>query len=109
MALASVAEGTQVAVVGTEHTLHTNTTVHTFVLVTDTGAMVTSDIVELRIYTIARSGGTERLAYSVVYAHTQSAPMKYSIPVPSDISLRATLKQTAGTARSFPWKVLRLD
>ena len=109
MALAVVASGTQAATVGTEHTLATSTTGKTYVLVVDTGAMAAGDILELRIYTIVLAAGTERLAYIVVYAHAQSDPQKYSIPVPANISFKATLKQTAGTGRSYPWSVLSLD
>lgn len=101
-----IAEGTQVAVIATEHTLATDTTNKNYVLVVDTGAMVLIDILELRIYTIVLSAGTERLAYIAIYSHVQGEPQKYSVPVPADISFKATLKQTAGTGRSFPWKVL---
>lgn len=104
----SIASGTQTAVVNTEHTLATDTTNQTYVLVVDTANLVNGDTLELRIYTIALTAGTERLAYTATYSHAQGDPMKYSVPVPADISLKATLKQVAGTARSFPWKLLSL-
>lgn len=108
----SEASGTQTAVINTEHTLSTLTTNKTFVFVVDTGAMTQAsgvfDVVELRIYTIALTAGTERLAYIATYEGAQGSPIKYSVPVPADISFKATLKQTAGTGRAFPWKVLSL-
>lgn len=108
----SVASGTQAAVVGTEHTLVTDTTNKVYVLVVDTAALTvtsgTADELELHIYTICLSGGTERQAYSVTYFGTQGSPMKYSPPVPADISFKATLKLTTGASRNFPWKVLSL-
>lgn len=103
-----IASGTQSATVSTEHDLATDTTNHTFVLVTDCGSLATGDVLELRIYTKVLSGGTERLAYVVVYSHTQADPIKYSVPVPANVHLRATLKQVAGTGRSFPWALLAL-
>ncbi len=95
--------------VGTEHTLATSVTGKTYVLCVDCGAMVNGDILELRLLTKVLSGGTSRLAYYVVYAHIQGQPQKYSVPVPANIELVATLKQTAGTARSYPWSLLSLD
>lgn len=105
----SIGSGTQTATIGTEHTLGSaDTTNKTYVLVVDTAAMVALDVLELRVYTIALTAGTERLAYFQVYRDTQNEPMKYSVPVPADISCKATLKQTAGTGRAFPWKLLSL-
>jgi hypothetical protein len=91
-----------------EITLATDTTNKTYVLVVDCAAMALGDILELRMYTKALTGGAEGLAYSVVYAHAQADPIKYSPPVPADISFKATLLQPVGTARAFPWKVLSL-
>lgn len=108
----SIASGTQSATVTTEHTLATDTSNKTFVLVVDAAALTVAsgvaDVLELRIYTIALSAGTERLAYIAIYQGTQSDPIKYSVPVPADISIKVTLKQAAGTSRSFPWKLLSL-
>lgn len=106
-----VGSGTQTATVTTEHTLDTETTNGVFVLVVDTAAMLsgtTPDELELRIYYTCLSAGTERLAYAVAYKGVQGEPMKISPPIPSDISMKATLKQTTGTSRNFPWKLLAL-
>ena len=91
-----------------EITLATDTTNKTYVLVVDTSNMAVADVLELRIYTIALTAGAEQLAYSVAYQHAQSDAIKYSPPVPADISIKATLCQPAGTARAFPWKLLSL-
>jgi hypothetical protein len=108
MALGVVAQNTQAATVGTEHTLATDTTGKTYVLVVDLGPLAAGDVVELAIYTKVRSTSTERLAYFATYANVQDEPNKYSVPVPADVSFKATLKQTAGTGRSFDWKLLSL-
>lgn len=102
----SIASGTQTASIGSEHTLATDTANHNYALAVDTGAMVNGDTLELRLYTIVLSAGTERLAYLATYSNVQGQPQKYSVPVPADISIKATLKQTVGTGRSFPWKLL---
>jgi hypothetical protein len=106
MALSELGGGSQTATVGTEHTLHTETSGKVCVFVVDTANLAGGDTVELRIYTIARASGTERLAYYATYSHVQGEPMKYSVPVPANISFKATLKQTAGTGRAFVWAVL---
>lgn len=109
MALAVVASGTQTATVGTEHSLAISTTGKTYVLVVDAGAMQNDDILELRIKTKVLSGGTQQVAYYALFQHVQAEPQKYSVPVPADIEIECTLKQTAGTGRSFPWKLLSID
>jgi hypothetical protein len=70
--------------------------------------MVAGDVLELRIKTKAKSGGTSRLAYMATYANAQAEPIKYSIPVPVDTEIVATLMQTDGTGRDFPWNLLKL-
>jgi hypothetical protein len=103
-----IASGTQSATISTEHTLATDTTNKTYVLAVDTNAMVNGDVLELRLYTKVLSGSTERLAYTATYAHAQTIPNIYSVPVPANRSLKATLKQTAGTGRSYDWVLLSL-
>ncbi len=104
----SLFNGTQTAVISTEHTLATDITAQTYVFVVDCANLVAGDTVELRLYTKCLSGGTERLAYYRSYANVQGEPIKYSVPVPADISCKATLKQTAGTGRAFPWSLLQI-
>jgi hypothetical protein len=103
-----VAGGSQLASIGTEHTLTTSTANKVFVLVVDLANLASGDTVELRIYTIARAAGSERQAYMESFVGAQTSPMAYSVPVPANISCKATLKQTAGTGRSFSWALLSL-
>jgi len=109
MALAIVSSGTQAATVGTEHTLVTSTTGKTYVLVVDANAMANADVLELRIKTKVLSASTSRLAYIASYAHVQAMPNKYSPPTPANIEIVCTLKQTAGTGRSYDWVLLSID
>jgi len=106
----TIASGTKTATgSGTEDDLATDTANHTYVLACDLANMAAGDIVTLRLYTKVLSGGTERLAYVATYAHVQGEPAKYSVPVPANVHLRATLTQSAGTGRSVPWSLLALD
>ncbi len=101
--------GTQTATISTEHSLHTNSGAKTFVFIVDTVNMVEGDVLELRVYLMVLSGGTRRVAYLATYAHGQDEPIKISLPVPSPgqtNGFEASLKQTAGTGRSFPWSVV---
>lgn len=109
MAIAVLASGTQTATLTTEHTLATDVTGKTVVLVVDTANLVNGETVELKLYTKVLSGGTERLAYYATYIHVQGEPAKYSVPVPANISVKATLEQNGGTGRAFPWALLSID
>lgn len=104
------ASGTQAATIGTEHTLATITDAGIYVFVVDTATLAAGDRLELRIKTKCLTGGTSRVTYLQAYADAQPADdaMKNSVPIPSDIEAVFTLKQTAGTGRNFPWKVLDL-
>ena len=93
---------------GTEQTLATDTANHTYVFVIDTNLMVNGDQIEIKIKTIVRSAGTERVAYVVQYANIQDDPQKYSMPVPANISLKVTLKRVAGTDHAYPCALLSL-
>jgi hypothetical protein len=109
MAWALSSSGTQAATVGTEHTLATDTTVATFYYEVDLTNMALGDIVELRIYTMTLAAGTLHVAWKSTYGPSPPvAAIAPSPSQPSDQSIRATLKQTAGTSRNFPWKLLRI-
>jgi hypothetical protein len=60
----------------------------------------------LRLKVKAVHDGSSLLAYLAVYAHAQVEPVKFSVPVPVDSEIVATLKQTEGTGRAFPWNLL---
>lgn len=100
--------GTQTAVVNTEHNLVTDTTNGTYYFQVRCNNMVAGDVVELRIYTMTLAGGTLELTWkTTVGPSLPITPVLAFPPQPSDISIKATLKQIAGTARNFDWKVLR--
>jgi hypothetical protein len=101
--------GTKAATVGTEATLTTDTTNATYYFEVDCGAMVSGDIVELRIYLTTLSAGTSRVAWlNTIGPSPPICPISVSPCQASNISIAVSLKQTAGTARSYPWKLLRI-
>lgn len=105
---ALITSGAQAATVGTEHTLATDTTNKVYVLVVDTAAMAAGDVLELRCKTKVRAGDLSQLAWLVSFMDAQTAVNKYSIPIPANIEIVATLKQVAGTGRTYPWALLSL-
>lgn len=108
MAVSVNTNGSQVATIGTESTLATITTAGIFQLVVDASVLANGDAVELRIYLKPASGGTEQLAYYTAFGNAQGQPLKTSLMIPSPISWRATLKQTTGTGRTYPWAVWQM-
>jgi hypothetical protein len=103
------ASGTQTATLTTEHELAAITESNVYVLEVDTANLVNGERVLLRIYVKTLSGGTERLDQEATYVNAQTITIKRSLPVPANISFRATLRQDGGTGRDFPWKVLALE
>jgi hypothetical protein len=109
------ASGTQTATVTTEHTLRSVTSVGIFQLYVDCVQLATGDAVELRCYQIILNGGTKRLVqFAAFYGGVPASDpiIKVSEPLGNNEddtnSLQYTLKQTFGTSRDFPWKVLNL-
>ncbi len=105
--------GTQSATVGTEHTLSSISTAGVFQLVVDLSNLAAGDVVEIRHKRRVLSGGTLLGAGGpTLYVDAQAAEdaVHESAPFGNDLTsvvgVEFTLKQVAGTAKSFPWKVL---
>lgn len=113
MAVTADATGTQSATVTTEHTLRDVAAAGTYTLHVDLNAMAAGDVLELRIYQMVLTGGTRRVAYFQRFEGAQPTDnqIAISVPISNELTdagaLRFTLKQTYGTGRSFPWKVLK--
>ena len=113
MAVTAYATGTLSSTVGAEDFLSSPTVAGTFTLHVDTVNMVAGDVVELRVYQMVLTAGTQRVAYYARYDGAQPTDdlIKISVPVSNELTdanaLRFSLKQTFGTTRNYPWKVLR--
>lgn len=106
MSLVLTASGTQTATINTEHTLATSTVNGVFLYEVDMTALALGDVLELRIKGITLSGGATGQMWGQSYAGPQTNVRVQSMAVGSNISISITLKQIAGTGRSFPWKLL---
>lgn len=112
MAVTAAGSGTQAATVTTEHTLLDVATAGVYTFHVDTVNMIAGDVLELRIYQIILTAGTRRVAYIGSFSGVQPTDdvIKVSVPLGNELTdagaLRFTLKQTFGTSRNFPWKVL---
>lgn len=107
----SNSSGSQTCTVTTEHTLATITSPGVYVLALDVSALAdgaTPDILEIRTYSKARSGDTERLEKVVTLTGAQGEPSFKSLPCPTDCHCKFTIKQTQGTGRAIPWNALAL-
>jgi hypothetical protein len=106
---ASNSDGSQTAVISTEHTLGTITSAGTYQLQVDLSNLANKDTVVLKTKLKVRSTGTTRLIYEDSYTHAQSSLVAVTIPVAATNEVVYTLTQTAGTGRAFPWEIVQLD
>lgn len=113
MTVTAQGTGSQTATLTTEHTLLDVAVAGTFQLFVDKVNMSAGDILELRVYQIILTGGTRRVADVGRFADAQATDdmIARSIPISNELTdagaLRFTLKQTVGTGRAYPWKVLK--
>ncbi len=113
MAVTAHATGTHTSD-GTETFLSSPNIAGTFTLHIDTNDMVDGDTIEIRIYQMVLTGGTQRVAYYAKYDDIQPADDKIKIlgPISNELTdtnaLRFSIKgtTTSGTI-SLPWKVLK--
>ena len=114
MAVAASASGTQTATVTTEHQLADTAATGVYQFIVDTAALANGDVLELRVYQMVLTSGTSRILFFQGYYGAQPTDdvIKVSIPVANELTdataLRFSLKQTFGTGRAFPWKVLKI-
>lgn len=113
MAVTAFASGTQSATVTTEHFLSSPNVAGVYTLHVDLVNMVSGDVVEIRVYQMVLTGGTQRVVmtpYIFYGAQPTDGLIQVFGPIANELtdtnSLRFSLKQTFGTSRNFPWKVL---
>lgn len=115
MAVTAYGSGTLTAAgSGVEDFLTSPNVAGTFTFHVDTVNMVAGDTIELRIYQMILTGGTQRVAYYQRFDGAQPTNdlIKISVPISNELtdtnSLRFSLTQSgAGTDKNFPWKVLK--
>jgi hypothetical protein len=113
MAVSAYNDGTLSAVIGTESDVCDVSATGVYSFHVDTVNMAAGDVLELRAYQTVLSGGTKRVAFFQQFYGAQLTDdlIKVSVPIGNDLtgatSLSFTIKQTYGTGRNFPWKVLQ--
>lgn len=87
-----------------------------FVVHLDLSDMASGDVIEVRVYKMVRTGGTQRVLFYTMFSGAQptDALIVVSEPVANTLTdanaVRFSVKQTAGTAGiSIPWAVLNLE
>jgi hypothetical protein len=107
----SNSSGSQTCTISTEHTLATIAAAGVYVCKLDVSALAdgaTPDILEVRTYSKARSGDTERLEKVFTLVGAQGEPSVATLPVVTDNHWKVTIKQTQGTGRAILWNALAL-
>ena len=104
MTVGIISNGNQtVSAIGSIYTLASVLTPGSFQLALDVTQMQLGDEIEVRVYlTVA---GNERLAYIGDLTNQQLETLELTPVMVSPTSWRATLQQTAGTPRDFPWEI----
>lgn len=100
--------GTQTAVLTTEHTLATPTTLNNRVVLVDAFALQAGETLTLRIKGKVLTGGTERIIREAVFTGPIYEANVQSMPAVMPFGGTITLTQTGGTGRSYDWSVVTL-
>jgi len=95
--------GTQLATIGVEYILYNPTSNKWFSGYVDLSHMKSGDRVELRVYVLVKSADGDYYVehYVNTYTNVQTYPLIYIHVYLSDSGWKLTLKQTAGTSRTF--------
>ncbi len=102
-------KGSQLAVIGTEHTLFTSTLNKNFFAEIDYSPMLSGDTLEIRVKKKVKSGGSSRTVrkWTILGAEVDTDNQVFYIPpIGSLYQYDLTIKQTAGTGRTFDWQVM---
>jgi hypothetical protein len=101
-------EGTQTATIGTEHFLGVDpkTTATVAQVIVSLANMAAGDVTEIRIYRAAKSGATPAVVELWTAVGPQGRPVFVSPPIIFTANWRVSLKQTAGTGRSYDWSIV---
>lgn len=106
---ATHSDGSQTAVISTPYDVATITADGSYALQLNLSNMALGDVFLVTESIKVRSVGTTAVAQTSRYWHVQAEPVKIFIPKPSTNEVVYTVKQTAGTGRTFTWEVVQLD
>lgn len=113
MSIATYASGSQTATLTTEHELSAPSEAGEYALQLDLNNMAANDVLEVRAYLMVASGGTARPIWFHMFAgaqpsHALNAVSQWVANTLTEANaIRFTIKQTFGTGRAYPYKILR--
>lgn len=87
------------------NTTDPDTTDGIFQLFVDTANMVAGDSLDVQILEKARTGDTARLVFSMTVEDVQAEPLLVSPALLLGVGWTMRIRQSAGTARAFPWSI----
>lgn len=105
----SADENSQVCVVGSTHTLYSETDEGNYTLTLDFNTAAAGDWFEVSVETNVLSGGTLRTTSETIeFIGVQTGKIWKSDPYDVVYGITFKLTQKAGTARTIPWAVTEL-
>jgi hypothetical protein len=108
--VALVGSGTQTATVGTTHDLVSSTQFGIFQCYWNLTNLAKGDVVRVFVTMKVLGSDTEETVFEGIYANDlRDSCIICSPPFVSQHICTMRLRQTAGTGRSFPWAMYRLD
>lgn len=107
MAVSVKSSGNQTATISTEHSLLDTTDAGVYQGLVDLTNLANGDVLEIRVYIKANSSATLSVAFMITLKDAQTADglVLVTPPLMSAVEWKLTLKQTAGTGRSYQWGV----
>jgi len=107
VAVSVKSSGNQTATINTEHSLLDTTDAGVYQGLIDLTNLADGDTLEIRVYIKANASATLSVAYIITLKDAQSSDGLVLItpPAMSAVEWKMTLKQTAGTGRSYQWGV----
>lgn len=110
MAISNVGSGTQTCTISTDHTLNTETTFGIYQGYVNLTNLAKGDVIRVFVTDKVLTGDTEEILFEGIYSNDLgSSCIICTPPWVSEFSSSLHIQQTAGTGRSVPWAVYRLD
>ncbi len=97
--------GTQLTILGTEHSLATPTDPGTYMLFVDVNELADGETLELKLKRKVLVAGTIREVFHSVFVNGQAEDVIQSLALPTPHGCEATLEQNGGSVRNFDWSL----
>lgn len=110
MGVVSVANGSQLAEIGTEHSLTQQSLIGIYVLKVNVAPLEAGDSLTVRVKDKCLNTDSTQTVYQEILSGVQDVQNYHSPPVPvaSGGEFIATIEQETGSPRTFTWNLLRM-